>query len=111
MVGVRAPECSPADALHSRGVERQHWEAEAMAEGSFYFSVLDCQGVQERESVQPSRGRASCAAEEAGEIAFARLRAGVTRGEESVGVELFNVPRVGALRFRDVSQAVGVNLT
>jgi hypothetical protein len=26
MVGVRAPECSPA-AMHSRGIERQHWEA------------------------------------------------------------------------------------
>jgi hypothetical protein len=39
MVGVRAPECSPAAALHSRGVERQHWEAEAMAEGSLYFDV------------------------------------------------------------------------
>jgi hypothetical protein len=36
MVGVRAPECSPAAALRSRGVERQHWEAEAMAEGSLY---------------------------------------------------------------------------
>jgi hypothetical protein len=31
MVGVRAPECSSAAALHSRGVERQHMEAEAMA--------------------------------------------------------------------------------
>jgi hypothetical protein len=111
MVGVHAPECSPAAALHSRGVERQHWEAEAMAEGSLYFSALECQGVQERESVQPSRGRAACAAEEAGAIAFARLRAGVTRGEEGVKAKLGNVPRVGALRFRDVSQAVGVNLT
>jgi hypothetical protein len=110
MVGVRAPECSPAAALHSRGVERQHREAEAMAEGSLYFSALECQGVQERESVQPSRGRVACAAEEAGVIAFARLKAGVIRGKEGVEAELGSVPRVGALRSRDVSQAVGVNL-
>jgi hypothetical protein len=82
-----------------------------MAEGSLYFSVLQCQGVQERESVQPSRGRAACAAKEAGAIAFARLRAGVIRGEEGVEAELGSVPRVGALRSHDVSQAVGVNLT
>jgi hypothetical protein len=67
-----------------------------MAEGSLYFSVLECQGVQERESVQPSRGRAACAAEEAGAITFARLRAGVIRGEEGVEAELGNVPREGA---------------
>jgi hypothetical protein len=73
MIGVRAPECNPAATLQSRGVERQHWEAEAMAEGSLYFSVLECQGVQERESVQPSKGRAARAAEEAGAFAFARL--------------------------------------
>jgi hypothetical protein len=60
-----------------------------MAEGSLYFSVLEFQGVQERESVQPSRGRAACAAEEAGAIAFARLRAGSMRGEE--GVEAYTL--------------------
>jgi hypothetical protein len=82
-----------------------------MAEGGLYFSVLERQGMQERESVQPSRGRAARAAEEAGAIAFARLRAGVIRGEEGIEAELGCMPRVGAVCFRDVSQAVGVNLT
>jgi hypothetical protein len=48
MVGVRAPECSPAAALHGRGAERQHREAKAMAEGGLYFSVLEHQGMQEQ---------------------------------------------------------------
>jgi hypothetical protein len=76
VVGVRATECSPAAALDGRGVERQHWEAEAVAEGGLYFPVLERQRVQERESVQPSRGRAARASEDAGVIAFTLIRAG-----------------------------------
>jgi hypothetical protein len=76
-----------------------------------YFSVIERQGMQEWEGVQPSRGRAACAAEEVGAIACARLRASVIRGEEGIEAELGCMPRVGALCFRDVSQAVGVNLT
>jgi hypothetical protein len=75
VVGVRAPECSPADALDGRGVESQHWQDKAVAEGSLYFPVLERQGVQELECVQPSRCRAACA-EEASANAFARIRAG-----------------------------------
>jgi hypothetical protein len=110
MVGIRAPECSPTAVLHGRCVERQHWEAEAMAEDGSYFSVLLRQGMQERERVQPSRGRAACTAEEAGAIGFARLRAGVTRGEEGIEAKLGCMPRVGALCFRNVSHSIGVNL-
>jgi hypothetical protein len=69
--------------LDGRDVERQHWESEAVAEGGLYFPVLERQRVQERESVQASQSRAARAAEEAGAIAFARIRAGVTGGEKA----------------------------
>jgi hypothetical protein len=110
VVSVRATECSPAAALDGVGVERQHWEAEAVAEGGLYFPVLERQGVQERESVQPSRGEAACAAEDAGAIVTPRTRASV-RGEEGIKADLGCMPRVGVLRFGDLSQALGVHLT
>jgi hypothetical protein len=111
MVSVRAAECSPAAALDGWGVERQHWETEAMSEGGLYFPVLERQGAQERESVQPSQGRVACVAEEASTIAFARTRAGVIGGEEGIKADLGCMSRVGALCFGDVSQPVGVDLT
>jgi hypothetical protein len=92
-------------------MERQHWEAEAVTEGGWYFPVLERQGEQERESVRPSRGRAACAPEEASAIAFAGIRAGVIGGQEGIKADLGCMPRVGALCFGDVSQAVGADLT
>jgi hypothetical protein len=77
-----------------------------VAEGGLYFPVLERQRVQERESVQASQSRAARAAEVAGAIAFARIRAGVTGGEEGFKADIGCMPRVGALRFSDVSQAL-----
>jgi hypothetical protein len=94
--------------MDTRGVERQHREAKAVAEGGLYFPVLERQGV--RESVQPSRGQPACAAEEASVIAFARIRAGVREGEQGIIADLGCMPRVGTLCFGDVSQAVRVDL-
>jgi hypothetical protein len=80
-----------------------HWEAEAVVEGGLYFPVLERQGVQERESFQPRRGRAACAADVAIAIAFARIRAGVIGGKEGIKADLGCMPRVGTLCFGDVS--------
>jgi hypothetical protein len=81
-----------------------------LVDNGLYFPVLERQGVQERESVHPSLGRAACAAEEASTITFARIRAGVIGSEEGIKADLGCMPRVDALCFGDVSQAVGVDL-
>jgi hypothetical protein len=97
MVNIGRAEGRAAVALHGRGVGGQHADAKAVAEAGADFSALDFQGLGEWKGIQPCRGWAARAAEQAGASTPPFCGAGVKRFQQGVGWSLCRVPQKLAL--------------
>jgi hypothetical protein len=110
MVNIGRAEGRATVALHGMGVGGQHADAKAMGEASVDFSALEFESLGEGECVQPCRGRAARAAEQAGACALLFCRAGVVRLPQGVSAGLCCLPREVALCCSNSSQAARAHL-
>jgi hypothetical protein len=73
VVNVRLAKGFCAAALHDRGIERQHGQAEAVIEASLDFSSCEIMDLREQESDQPGQSRTAGAAKKRSRVCLFSL--------------------------------------